>query len=92
MVFCIDPNKVERFDTSPLSLESSTILPSLKTSSIHNHSTTHRSFYPDTFSPGAIGGVIFGSLIFIIFISISSFCIRRQRIYYLPYYTNYHPV
>ncbi|CAF0927071.1 unnamed protein product [Adineta ricciae] len=64
---------------------------SLETSSTNKLVTTPRTYYPDTFSPAAIVGVIIGSLIFVIFISVSSYCIRRQRYYYLPYYHNYRP-
>ncbi len=87
---CINPNKFELFDTSSSSIQNTS---NVSTSSTDNSSsTTYRPYYPDTFNPGAIAGVAIGSFIFILLISISSYYIRRQRLYYLPYYNNYHPI
>ncbi len=57
-----------------------------------NSSTTHRPYYPDTFSPGAIGGVAVGSFLLIFIISMGAYKIRRQRIYHIPYFDNYQPI
>jgi len=54
--------------------------------------TTHEAYYPDTFSPGAIAGVAVCSLLLIFFISMGTYYIRRQQLYYLPYYNNYRPI
>ncbi|CAF1408291.1 unnamed protein product [Rotaria sp. Silwood1] len=97
IVLCINFNKFPLFDTSSssilnlstVSISESTNLSTTKTSSIHSSSTTFRPYYPDTFSPGSIAGIIIASLVFIIIVSVSAFYIRRQQIYYLPYYNNY---
>jgi hypothetical protein len=69
-------------------LDTSSTETSIKSSS----NTTHHSYYPDTFDPGAVVGVLIGSLLFIFAISIGYYYIRRQRIYYLPYFNDYHPI
>lgn len=58
----------------------------------NDNSTTVRPYYPDTFSPGSILGIIVSSVVFIIVISISAYFIRRQRLYYVRYYNNTNPV
>jgi hypothetical protein len=93
IVLCTNPNKFKLFDTSSSSTSSSTLtsLSSTETSSEHS-STTRRPYYPDTFNPGAIAGVAIGSLVFIFFMSIGAYYIRRQRLYYLPNYHDYRPI
>ncbi|CAF2591274.1 unnamed protein product [Rotaria sp. Silwood2] len=97
IALCINFNKFPLFDISSspktnlssVSISESTSVSSTKTSSEHSSSTTFRPYYPDTFSPGSIAGIIIASLVFIIVVSVSAFYIRRQQIYYLPYYNNY---
>ncbi|CAF0734577.1 unnamed protein product [Rotaria sordida] len=97
IVLCINLNKFSSFDISSSSRSNlsivltseSTSLSSTKISSKHSSSTTFRPYYPDTFSPGSIAGIIIASLVFIIIVSISGFYIRRRQLYYLPYYNTY---
>ena len=93
IVLCTNPSKFQLFDTSSSSTSSSTLtsLSSSETSSTRS-TTTRRPYYPDTFNPGAIAGVVIGSVVFILFMSIGAYYIRRQRLGYLPYYHNYHPI
>ncbi|CAF4755418.1 unnamed protein product [Rotaria socialis] len=74
------------------SSSSSSSQSSHSSSSSRRSSTTARPYYPDTYSPGSTAGIIVASIIFIIVISISALCIRRQRVHYLPYYNDYQPV
>ncbi|CAF2105086.1 unnamed protein product [Rotaria magnacalcarata] len=105
---CANPDKFSLIDTSALPssdestvsiLESTSSFSSIESSSQSSRSsssssstTTARPYYPDTYSPGSTAGLIVASIILIIVISISAFCIRRQRVYYLPYYNNYQSV
>lgn len=70
----------------------STTSVSSNTTSLPTHSTTHRAYYPDTFSPGAIAGVAVCSFLLLFFISMGTYYIRRQQLFYLPYYNNYRPI
>ena len=81
-------NKFHLFDTTT----SSSTLTSISSSSPIRSSSTYHPFYPDTYNPGAIVGFIIGALIFLCAISIGAYYIRRQRLYYLPYYDNYRPI
>ena len=52
-------------------------------------STTDHPYYSDTFSPAAIFGLVFSTLLFIGFMSLSYYYIRRRPIHLLAYYNNY---